>query len=404
MRKKWFNIHAFNITVIIFLIIALASFIYLNIHFLDPLGHSLKDYEVTDIVYSQFRDKEVELEDRIVLVNVSKPDRTRISEMLVRILAANPRVIGLDVFFSGEKEALEDSVLQASIKRGAGKIVLATALQDYNEDLGLFNIVSVDDSMFSNYARVGFANFPANPTRTIRYFSPSEVGPNGPIRSFAAEITHLYDSTKVNRLFERAHTLERIHFTATEEHFIKFEPESILDTAIDLRPLLENKIILMGYSGSNEWNDPLIDKHYTPLNTRYTGRSTPDMFGFVIHANIIRMILDNQYIEKVPDWLSFLLAFGLCYFNIILLIWISHRYHAVYHPIARVLQILQFAILFFIIAYLFYFYRLKWDFTLGLLGLALAVDTQVIYISLFGHYKPSIKLFQQKVSKKSSEG
>jgi CHASE2 domain-containing sensor protein len=402
MRKKWFNLHAFNITIIIFLIIALASFIYLNIHFLDPLGHSLKDYEVTDIVYSQFRDNEVKLEDRIVLVNIGNPDRTQISSMLDRILAANPRVIGLDVFLSDEKEALSDSMLQASIKRGEDKIVLATALQDYDEDLGIFKIVSVDDSMFSNYARVGFANFPANPTKTIRYFSSSELGPNGPVRSFATEIAHVYDSTKVNQLFKRANTLERIHFTSTEGDFIKFEPESILDTAIDLRPLLENKIILMGYSGSNEWNDPLIDKHFTPLNDRYTGRSTPDMYGFVIHANIIQMILDNQYIGKVPAWLSFLLAFILCYFNIILLIWISHRYHSVYHPIARVLQILQFAILFFIIAYLYYFYRLKWDFTLGLLGLALAVDTQVIYISLIEHYKPNFKLFSQKGSKHSA--
>ncbi len=404
MRKKWFNIHAFNITVIIFLIIALASFIYLNIHFLDPLGHSLKDYEVTDIVYSQFRDKEIELEERIVLVNIGNPDRAQISGMLDRILAANPRVIGLDVFFSGEKEALEDSMLQASIKRGAGKIVLATALQDYNEDLELFDNVSVDDSIFSNYARVGFANFPANPTRTIRYFSSTEQGPDGPIRSFATEIVHVFDSTKLNQLIERANTLERIHFTATDKHFIKFQPKDLLDTTIDLRPQLENKIILMGYSGSNEWNDPLIDKHFTPLNDRYTGRSTPDMYGFVIHANIIQMILDNQYIGKVPAWLSFLLAFILCYFNIILLIWISHRYHSVYHPIARVLQILQFAILFFVIAYLFYFYRLKWDFTLGLLGLALAVDTQVIYISLVEHYKPNFKLFPQKGTKHTSGG
>ena len=52
----------------------------------------------------------------------------------------------------------------------------------------------------------------------------------------------------------------------------------------------------------------------------------------------------------------------------------------------------------------FYFYRLKWDFTLGLLGLALAVDTQVIYISLVEHYKPNFKLFPQKGTKHTSGG
>jgi CHASE2 domain-containing sensor protein len=382
MSKKWYDPHALYVTLVIFLIIGLFSRIHLNLHFLDPLSHSIKDYEVTDIVYSQIRDQTVEPDSQIVLVNSGWPDRTRISAMLDRILEADAAVVGVDIFFSGAKNPFGDSLLQASIMRGGERIVLATALCDYDPELGQFKTVAVDDSMFSNYTRTGFANFPGNPTRTVRHFSASEIGPDGPVPAFAVEIARAFRSDADQILRQRGHNLERIHYSATEDHFIRFEPEHILDTTVDLRPLLAGKMVILGYSGSGEWNEPLLDRYFTPLNPRYTGKSTPDMYGMVIHANIIRMLLRGTFINTVPAWVNGLLAFLICYLNLIVLIWISHRYHGVYHPIARLIQIVQFAIYFFIIAFLFERFRLKWDFSLGLIALALAVDTQLVYFAL----------------------
>jgi CHASE2 domain-containing sensor protein len=378
MSTKWVNVHTVKVTLIIFLILGLASLVYVNLHFLDPLGHSLKDYEVTDIVYSQLRDPSVDLDERIVLVNIGQPDREVIGRMIHRIADAKPRVIGLDIFFSGVKDPDKDAVLQQAVRRTDGKLVLATALSDYDEEAKIFRNVSVDDTLFSNYGNIGFANFPANPTRTIRYFSPREFGPNGKVDAFSVEMARLYDPQKVQILFDRKKTLERIHYTATEDFFIKFEPETILDSTVDLS-LLRDKIVLLGYSGSLEWNDPILDRYYTPLNESYSGKSHPDMQGFVIHANIIRMILDEAYTREVPMWLSLLLAFILCYFNIRFLIWLHHHHVAFYHLTGRIFQIMQFAIIFFVIATIYHFYQIKLDFTWGLLALVIAVDTYVIY-------------------------
>jgi CHASE2 domain-containing sensor protein len=379
-KFKWFDLHAFRITVIIFLIIGTVSGIYVNLHFLDPLGHSIKDYEVTDIYYSQIRDQHTYLEKDIVLVNTGWPDRERISAMLDRILEANPKVVGIDVFFTGKKSFEVDSALQATIQRGGQKIVLATVLSDYNELTGSFDIAAVDDSMFSNYTRSGYANFPGNPTRTIRYFSPTETGPNGLIPSFAVEIARSVDEEAVQKLLDRKNLIERIHYTTTEDAYIKLNPENILEENQDLS-LLKDKIVIMGYSGSEEWNDPLLDRYFTPLNSRYTGKGKPDMFGMVIHANIIKMILEGTYISNVPGWLNFILAFIICYLSLLVLIWISNRYHGVYHPAARVMQLIQFALFFLIIILLYEKYLLKWEFTLGLVALALSVDTQLVYFS-----------------------
>jgi CHASE2 domain-containing sensor protein len=379
-KFKWLDLHALRITVIIFLIIALVSGIYVNLHFLDPLGHSIKDYEVTDIYYSQIRDQHTLLEKDIVLVNTGWPDRERISAMLDRILEADPKVVGIDVFFTGKKSFEVDSALQATIRRGGQKIVLATVLSDYNELTGSFEVAAVDDSMFSNYTRTGFANFPGNPTRTIRYFSPLEPGPNGLLPSFAVEIARSVDEGAVQKLLDRKKLIERIHYTTTEDAYIKLNPENILEENQDLS-LLKDKIVIMGYSGSEEWNDPVIDRYFTPLNSRYTGKGKPDMFGMVIHANIIKMILEGTYIANVPGWLNFLMAFIICYLSLLVLIWISNRYHGVYHPAARVMQLIQFALFFLIIIFLYEKYLLKWDFTLGLVALALSVDTQLVYFS-----------------------
>jgi CHASE2 domain-containing sensor protein len=379
-KFKWFDLHALRITVIIFLIIALVSGIYVNLHFLDPLGHSIKDYEVTDIYYSQIRDQHTYLEKDIVLVNTGWPDRERISAMLDRILEASPKVVGIDVFFTGKKSFEVDSALQATIQRGGQKIVLATVLSDYNESTGRFDIAAVDDSMFSNYTRSGYANFPGNPTRTIRYFSPIETGPNGLIPSFAVEIARSVDEEAVQILLDRKNLIERIHYTTTEDAYIKLNPENILEENQDLS-FLKDKIVIMGYSGSEEWNDPLLDRYFTPLNSRYTGKGKPDMFGMVIHANIIKMILEETYISNVPGWLNFIMAFIICYLSLLVLIWISHRYHGVYHPAARLMQLIQFALFFLIIILLYEKYLLKWDFTLGLVALALSVDTQLVYFA-----------------------
>jgi len=378
MWKKLIQPYAAIITLYVFVLIWLLSQVSVNLHFLNPFSHGIKDYEITDIVSSRMRNEQVKIEERIVIVNTGQPDRTQIAKMLARINAAQPKAIGIDVLFSNRREPAGDSLLLASLTQSEN-LVLASELENYREDIGQFQAISGVDSFFNQYARTGYINFPSTETRTIRYFSPAEKTGDGQAFSFATEIARLYDPASVEKLLKRRKELEAIHYTSTGNNYLQFEPETILDTTIDLTPLLSGKIVLIGYSDTQKNDCPMLDKFYTPLNLRYSGRSDPDMYGIVIHANIIQMILDGNYINKVPKWLSFVFALLFCYFNVLLVDWIEDKYPRLYYPITRVIQVVELILLFFIISLLFYVFRLKLDFAYGTLGLALYFDVMLSY-------------------------
>lgn len=61
------------------------------------------------------------------------------------------------------------------------------------------------------------------------------------------------------------------------------------------------------------------DKHFTPLNPVVGGKSIPDMFGVVIHANIISMLIKGDFMYRISNfWLTaialFLNFFLIAYF------------------------------------------------------------------------------------------
>ncbi len=387
MWSKLFRPYAALVTLVVFAIIGILSVVRLNLHFLDPFSYGVKDYDFTDIVYSRFRKNAAQLDDRIVIVNTGRPDRALIASMIHRINAAQPRVIGVDILFSDRKTYETDSILQSVLKE-AGNVVLASQLINYREDLGKFEAETGVDTFFSHYTRTGYSNFPSSATKTIRFFSPKELTTHGVAYGFATEIARMYDPAAAERLFRRRKELERIHYSATGDNFIQFEPHNILDSTLDLRPLLQDKIVLIGYNDAYNDECPLLDKFYTPLNISYSGRSEPDMYGIAIHANIIRMILNRKYIHTVPGWLSLLIAILYCYVNVILLEWVHHRYPRLYHPIIRVLQIFEFTLLFFLLSFLFYAFRIKWDFTAGILALALYFDVLLSYEAFSSSHRP----------------
>lgn len=389
MWKKLFRPYPAIVTMYVFIFIGILSLIRLNLHFLDPFSHGVKDYDMTDIVYSRLRKARTTLDERIVVVNTGRPDRAVLAVMLQRIAEAKPKVIGVDVLFSGRQNPEADSALQAVMKKW-DNIVLASRLTNFREDLNRFEAETEVDTFFSHYARTGYINFPSTETKTIRFFSPTENTREGPVISFPTQIAHLYDPAAAERLMKRNRKLERIHYTSTGDNFLQFEPANILDSTFDLRPMLEGKIVLIGYNDTYTDECPLLDKFYTPLNARYTGRSEPDMHGIDIHANIIQMVLDKKYIFTVPGWLSFVLAVLYCYLNVIMLEGVHHRYPRLYHPIIRVLQVLEFTLLFFLLSFLFSAFRIKWDFTAGILALALYFDVLLSYEAFFSSHQPWI--------------
>ncbi len=393
MHKYLFRPHSIIITILILSFIGLLDFIRLNLHFLDPFNYGLKDYEVTDIVFSQLRDEAVapgEFKDRIILVDVGEPSRAELARVISRLSDAGARVIGVDIMLEGRKEPRTDSLLQASI-READNVVLATSLWNYNEEENLFEEEIACDTFFSNYATMGYANFVSNESRTVRLFSPSERTRLGRADAFAVAIAEKMDPKAVRLLQQRDREVERINYIGGENYFAQYDMATVLDSTVDLSAGVKDKAVLLGFIGEHRINESLLDRFFTPLNPKYSGRSFPDMYGVFIHANILSMILDRDYIYEVPIWVSRLLAILFTYANVIVIHWVYRRFNEAFHGITRVLQLIEFVALFFLIALLFQFFRVKFDFAFGILALVLAYDFVMIYENLIRKKVPFIQ-------------
>jgi CHASE2 domain-containing sensor protein len=385
--RRYIRPHNILATIFIFFTLWVLSFIHIDHHVLNPFKNGVKDYDVTDIVYSRLRDEHKDLENRIVLVNTGNPDRLEIQQMLERIFEAEPKVVGVDVLFDGKKDPHTDSLLQATIK-SSDRLILATNLGDYSEETHRFMTESANDTFFQPYARTGYANFPSNETRTLRLFSPHERTARGSSSAFAVEIAALYDPGSLKDLNSRHNHLERIHYTTDIDNYIRLEPETILDTAFDIRSRLKDKIVLLGYLENYTTEDPIVDRFYTPLNEKYTGRSIPDMYGVVVHANIIKMLLDRNYVGSFPKWIIYLFGAILIYVNTFFFFW-NYKYWWYFKPFPNILyrighlvQVVQIVLMFFVMAWVFASYQIKIEFKVPIVALILAFDLCTIYYYL----------------------
>ena len=373
--------HSILVTIVLFLFIGVLDLIRFNLHFLDPFNNGLKDYEVTDIVFSRLQDNnEVKWCDEVVLVNTGQPDRERLIGMLRRLHDFRPRAIGMDILLEEDKDPVTDSILQATME-GIPNLVLATRLGEFDPRSEMFDLATGHHRYFLDGNLTGYTNFVSTDNMTVRMFSPFERSIEGPIEAFAVAIAREANPEAVRRLEARGNPVERINYIGNES-FMKVSGSDLLDPAFPGEEIFRNKIVLMGYIGEDSWAESINDKLYTPLNPKYTGRALPDMYGVVIHANIIAMILNGNYIYDFPKWLVMILEILFTYVNVVMIHWIYRHFHVAFHPITRTIQLVEFMLLFFLTAVLFHYFLFRLDLGSGILGLALAYDFVMIYESL----------------------
>jgi len=382
MWKKIYRPHSIIVTILIFAFIGFLELIRLNTHFLDPFNHGIQEYEITDIVYTQLGQENTTVDTNIRLVHIGDVDRAELAKVIDRLSEAGAKVIGVDVMLDGQKSEDSDTLLQQSIIR-ANNVVLASELYDLQEKEKRFIGLTSADSMFASHATLGYVNFPANHTKTIRFFSPWERIQGDTAYAFSMAVLEKYSPKAFDEVLKRKKELEKIHYRGNRYSFISTPKEIVLDTTVDLSGIFDQKIVLVGYVAEKESENPLRDRFYTPLNQDYAGKSIPDMFGVVIHANIISMSMENRFIREIPSWVTWVITILFCYANVFFIHGIYAKFHPAFHGITRSLQLIECMVIFFIIGFLFYYFRVQIDFGAGILSLLLAYDIIMIYESLF---------------------
>jgi CHASE2 domain-containing sensor protein len=141
--------------------------------------------------------------------------------------------------------------------------------------------------------------------------------------------------------------------------------------------LFYNKIVLFGYI-NNDPND-ITDKKFTPMNERYYGKSVPDMNGIVVHANIISMVLENNYVKKLPSWLPWVFAFLVCWLHMSFFIHYYLESHIWFHLAAKIAQVASAIFFVWLGIFLYDRYRIKLDMKMSLIVIVMAVDVIYFY-------------------------
>jgi CHASE2 domain-containing sensor protein len=387
----------------------------------DPISQALAEFELTDWVFSKLR-PEPTPDERIVIVNIP-PGRRAIAEEIRIISQHNPRVIGVDSFFYCEG-GLTDSLNCPQVLDTLGNLLLSNAIQEaknvvltsrllqsdsmaHSGAIDIYDSIEYSDEMFRVNAESAFANLVTGATyqedlKICKSFVP-KIDVNGKEEiAFAVKIAMKYDTMKAVKFLQRNKEEEIINFRGNAEiPDVKISSQRermessaefhVLCYAIDWRQLFngdylpsmfEDKIVIIGFMGNYLGDPSWSDKFFTPLNSKVAGRANPDMFGVAVHANIVAMILNEDYVEELPEWIEYVIALVVCFLNVYLLSWVDRKFPIWFDGLQVIIQILEIIIVSGLIVFVFDQFNFKLDLTSTLAALALIGPCFDIYKSL----------------------
>ena len=446
-------IHKDNLIIglLIYLFVLFFEYVPLPLQFLDPLSDAFEDVEISDVVFSQMGknkdlrttvDGEVSQNTDVVIINVGGLGRSRrdIAAMVNAASMGGAKVIALDVFFEYLKtDTLGDVMLQESFSN-IDNLVLVNELIGYENESGTFDSLKTTIPFFNQYADNAFANMvtkndaeESGQFNVCRKFMTRAYQKNNgeEILSFPVKICQLYDSTSLEKLNKRNKLEEYINYVGNittdfpraflpdfykfdkidnweKQHFKVVEHNCAINAfynalgmpspypnwqPADLEITFRDKIVLIGYVGDRIDIDTGEDKFFTPLNAKYIGKANRDMYGIVVHANIISTILNGHYIRVMPDWLMHLIGVIFVYFVFAMFRPIYDDYKIWYDGVTKTIGLVLAATILYIIGLTFekFDYELRFG-ALYFACILLAGDFLEIYYGLIRNIGRKIKI------------
>ncbi len=358
-------------TIAVFVFLVLLGLIPINFYVLNPMKLALKDFDFNDITYAKLeKGQNNPIDPRIAIVNIGHLDRAEIGFLIEKINSYQPKVIGLDTWFENEKDPEKDSILRNVFIKTNNLVAVSVAIPEKHD-------FSIQKNHFDDaIPKRGYANLIGEEIGTIRNYSPFETVNGEKYPQITTAIIKEYDTVAYNKLVKRKKEVETINYTRRVNQYQIIEHEDLMMDNVE-GSLLKDKIVLMGYINPDQ-ND-IEDKKFTPMNAKFAGKSLPDMNGIIVQANIISMVLDENYIKKTPKWVAWLLAVVIGWIHMSLFIRYYLEDHIWFHLVAKLAQV--FSAIFF--AYLgmeiFDKFGLKLDMKYTLYVIVLAVDVIYFY-------------------------
>lgn len=401
----------------------------------DSIGNALGDVELTDYVFSNLRE-DPPLDTNVVVVNIGELSRRQIAQQIEIISQYNPKVIGIDAFYHCGRRprdtvncpALKDMegnlMLSRAIKK-AGNVVLVSKLwqssaltasdaEDVYDSLGLSDPIFRDSAYSVGYASLETDAAYQDDVKTCRTFNPSIMVNGKRELAFSVQMAMIYDSVKAKRFLERDNFSEIInyrgnifdlfHQTKYPQVFYTLDVSDVL-TENFMPGMIKDKIVIFGFLGKELGDTSWEDKFYTPLNLKLAGKSNPDMFGVVVHANIVSMIMNEDYVNKMLKWQEIGMGVLLCILNVALFSLIHERLPDWYDGITKLLQVIELLLFTFLMVIIFDLYAFKLEITLTLAAIALVGDAYEVYIGVVKNFINRLKKrgFKRLLTKRSKK-
>jgi len=325
----------------------LLSLLFLNTSFFNPLSKALKDFSFLDVYYAERLDPQEAVNTEIVLVNIEHQSREDLALSLQKIQQAQPKVIGFDIILKTFGKTASDSLLAKLLKH-------ENVVQTYIFQPDSSNTSS--HTFFKSKAIRGFANFNFNPDNAvIREFNGFYESEEEMLPAFSSAMARQYLSEDVWNSRELDAKLENsrvINYQGGLDHFINLTASQIME--LEDLSLLKDKAVILGYLGSPTGNSfDIEDKHFTPLNAITAGKSVPDMYGAVIHANILSMLISDRFMYKISNFWMIVLMFLCSFIASVYFIWLNKRLKISYRTVRKAV-ILVFSVLLVWIALLLF--------------------------------------------------
>lgn len=386
---KYVNLDNLIATVLVFISMLFFQ-IFLSIDLLAPFWHTFNDFKVTDVGLRELRaEGKSRADTRIVLINTKGLSNLGIAKLLSYLNGKEPKVIGMENILKKSSYPQHDRLL-AMVLSETENLVTAENLTGYDEINREFTEKITSDSIFGeiNPAFYNLLIGKDKRTTTVRDFVPA-ASVNGTLdTSFSLAVLAKYSPSAAGDFFDRGNDVESIYYKGNFTKFFFAEAIDILQENIKIN--FKDKIILLGNLQPAGGSFVLEDIYFTPLNDVSSGRTFPDMYGIVIHANIISMMLDREYFTYLPSFIAFIIAFIICFIDMIIYSYISHYKQDLYEISALFIFVIESILILIATVYLHHNFNFEAELTIALYAIVLSGFA-------FEGYKYSLKPFVKNI-------
>ena len=382
-------------TLLVFLALIITPYLFSGSIF-KPYRESIDDFSLTDIGFSAIVDPQYMIGDtNILIINISELNNFKLTWLLNKLIENEPKTIGINRILKSENSE-SDSIL-AKILAESKNIVVANRLI-LNSNKYQKPKIEYPDRIFSVNEKSCFNNlclYKDPRVSTVREFHSYYKFGDSVLYSFPMQLIMDAYPLIATKFLDRKKEVETINWG----HYKKFHSITDFKDIVEeptILNLAHGKIVLLGaYDPEDDPNrNPykLSDKYFTPLNPNYAGKAYPDMYETDIYANIISMILHENYLVSLPSWINHLLSVIICFLTIFLYVFIKKKIDAWYELLSVFIFVIVSIIILQVTIYSFHLYNVDLQLNAGLIALAISSP-------VFEAYYRSVKPLFDKLSK-----